>query len=435
MEKYDVIIIGGGPGGITTALTSKKLYPDKKICIIRKEETLLIPCAIPYLFNTIDSIEKNLIPNEMFEKNGIDLIIDEVIDVDTKQKVVKTKSGRFLQYEKLVISTGSRPRKIFPEKSGLFYMPKNKEYIEKMLEWYKKSKRIVVIGGGFIGVEFSTEAVKNGKEVTIIEAQDRILPVFDKEFSEEAEKLLKSMGVKILVNKMVKNIEGEERVEKVVLEDEEIETDMVLVSVGFEPNLELAKKIGLEINRGIVVNEKGETSEKDVYAVGDCIERNAFEGGKRNTMLASLAVKDGRIVARNLFGKTKSQIKDNPSFSTVIGGKVFSITGLTEEELRNKGIKIKTSTVTVFDRHPSSIKDVSEIRLKMIFEEGMLKILGAQIIGGKTASEIINILSLSIEKGLTAEDLFSLSFSSHPLLSPSPVMNPIFKAIDEVIRK
>jgi len=140
--KKEILIIGGGPAGIITATTAKKTYPEKTVAVVRKEETGLVPCGIPYIFGTLNSVDANIMGIKPAEKLGVEFVIDEVTAVDFERKTVLLKSGDSIEYEKLVFATGSRP--VLPpiegkELKGVFTVAKNKEYMEEVFNFAKNS--------------------------------------------------------------------------------------------------------------------------------------------------------------------------------------------------------------------------------------------------------------------------------------------------------
>ncbi|MEO2152560.1 MAG: FAD/NAD(P)-binding oxidoreductase, partial [Thermococcus sp.] len=159
--KYDVVIIGASAGGITTAISAKKFYPDRSVLVIKKEKVGMIPCGIPYIFGTLKSVDDDILPVEKFlEPLGVDILTDEVIDIDPKRKVVRTKSGKEIAWEKLVLATGSKPAKPdFPgvDLEGIYTVPKDYEYLKKLRERVEEAEKIVIVGGGFIALEVGDE--------------------------------------------------------------------------------------------------------------------------------------------------------------------------------------------------------------------------------------------------------------------------------------
>jgi len=184
MKKYDVIIIGGGPAGVTCAISAHNTYPDKSIALIRKEETALIPCGIPYIIHSLNSVDEDILPDKLITATGADLIIDEVIGKEGN--TLKLGSGEELAYDKLVLALGSYP--IMPpikgiEIDGAFVVKKDHNYLGELKEYIKKSTNIVIVGGGYIGVEMADELMKEGKKVTVVEMLDHLLPTtMDHEF-------------------------------------------------------------------------------------------------------------------------------------------------------------------------------------------------------------------------------------------------------------
>jgi len=158
MKSADVLVIGGSAAGPTAGISSRRRYPDKSVVLIRKEEQVLVPCGIPYIFGTVGTPEKNLIPDALLEKNGIELVKGNVVTIDRGQKRVVLESGEEVGYDKLILATGSLPIDLpIPglDKENVFIVKKDVAYLNNMLEVMNRVKDVVIIGGGFIGVEFA----------------------------------------------------------------------------------------------------------------------------------------------------------------------------------------------------------------------------------------------------------------------------------------
>ena len=442
--KYDVVVIGGSAAGLIAAKSAKLSYPDKKVLIIRKEEISLVPCGIPYIFSRLNTIDDDIMGIDPLKKLGIDFLIDEAVRVDIGLKKVFTLKES-VEYEKLVFATGSTP--FVPpiegiESEGVFTIPKDYGYLKGVLKKVKSAKKVVVIGAGFIGVEVSDEIRKDGKEVTLVEALDRVLPLaFDEDIASVVADKLKENGVKIRVSSRVKRfISSEGKVSSVELESgETIETDAVIVSIGYRPNTGLAKEAGLFIgkNGSIWTDEYLRTSEQDVFAAGDCAEHKDFFTRKATKlMLASTATFDARVAGCNLYGlKVIRENKGNISiFSSAINGLAMGAAGVTEATARIEGFEVEVGKFTAIDRHPGTLNDKSIQTVKLVFSKHNGILLGAQVVTGKSAGELINILGLAIQKGMTAVELATLQVGTHPLLTAAPTMYPIIIAAEGVAR-
>ncbi len=443
--NYDVVVIGGSAAGLIAAKSAKLAYPDKKVLIIRREEVSLVPCGIPYIFSRLSSMDDDIMGIDPLKKLGVEFLIDEVIRVDVASKKVFTLKDS-VTYEKLVFATGSTP--FVPpiegiEKSGIFSIPKDYKYLQNVLAAVKKAQKVVVVGAGFIGVEVSDEISASGKEVTLVEAMGRVLPLaFDEDIAAVvAEKLIQN-GVKIKTNSKVKrfNAAAGEKVTSVELENgEKIEADAVIVSIGYRPVTKLAREAGLFIgkNGSIWTDEYLRTSEKDVFAAGDCAEHKDFFTRKATKlMLASTATFDARVAGCNLYGlKVIRENKGNISiFSSAINGLAMGAAGVTEATAKVEGFEVEVGTFKAVDRHPGTLADASPQIVKLVFSKHNGILLGAQIVTGKSAGELINILGLAIQKGMTAVELATLQVGTHPLLTAAPTMYPIIIAAESVAR-
>jgi len=443
MQNTDVLIIGSSAAGLATAISGKNNYPDKKFMVLRKEEKVMVPCGIPYIFGSLENSDQNVLPaGAKFDSLGIHHQIGEVTKVDRENKICTLTDGQQIQYEKLVMATGSTPK--VPtwmeghDLENVFTIPKNKAVLDTISKNLKGLDKVVVIGGGFIGVELSDELNKAGKEVKIVEILPHVLNVaFDKEFAERAENILSDRGVDVRTNSGVKKINGEGgKVASVELESgEKLEADAVILSMGYEPNVQLAKDSGLKITDDgfISVDEYMRTQDESVVAVGDCAEKRHFVTRKRNgVMLASTACAEGRIAGMNLFklSAIKTFSGTISIYSTAIGDYAFGTAGLTEEEARQENFDVVTGTFEGMDKHPGKLPGTHKQIVKLIVARESGIIIGGEALGGVSVGELTNLLGFIIQSRTSVHTLLISQIGTQPLLTGSPAAYPLMKAAE-----
>lgn len=446
MKKTDVLVIGGSATGLVAAMTAKSTYPERDVTVIRKEEKVMIPCGIPYIFHAVSSSDNNILPDAGLVNLGVNIVVDEVLKLDGKSKVCITKGSGDFTFDKLIIGTGSQP--VIPgwlkgtELKNVFTIPKNKVYLDNLHNELNNLNKIVVIGAGFIGVEVSDELNQAGKDVTLIEILPNILgATFDEEFSTEAEKLLAARGVHVITGCGVQEIMGDGKVSQVSLSSGEIlDADAVILSLGYSPNTSLAEDMGLELNQfGFIrADQYRRTSMPDVFAAGDCAEKVDFSTGKLSRiMLASTACTEARTAGLNLYElNTYSTFKGTVGiYSTCIGDTSFGVAGLIESVAAREGFRLVTGTFTGVDRHPGKIADSHQETVKLIVSRQSGVIFGGEVMGGKCAGELVNVIGLAIQSHMTVHDLLMMQIGTQPLLTASPAGFPLIKAAEAAARQ
>jgi NADPH-dependent 2,4-dienoyl-CoA reductase/sulfur reductase-like enzyme len=445
--KTDVLVIGSSAAGLVAATTSKRVYPDKSVTVITKQPKTLIPCGIPYIFGTVHSSDKDILPAEKaFEANGINVVHDEVFSIDCKAKSVQTKNEGAFEYDKLVLGTGSLP--YHPDwlpgsnLKNVFTVPKDKVYLDEMQQDLSGCKKVIAIGAGFIGVELSDELKKDGKDVTLIEKLPHILGLaFDEDISMRAEELLISRGVNIITGTGVTEILGTEKVEGVKLENGEIvDADAVILAMGYRPNVELAKQCNIPLNKDgfIIVDEYMRTETPDIFAVGDCAEKRDFVTRKTSKiMLASTACAEARIAGMNLFklSAIKTFSGTISIFATAVGNTGFGVAGLTESVARAEGFDIVTGQFEGIDRHPGTLEDTHKQYVKLIIGKESGVILGGEVAGGLSIGELTNTIGIMIQNRMSVNSLLTAQIGTHPLLTASPAGYPLIKAAENAATK
>ncbi|MGC9307932.1 MAG: FAD-dependent oxidoreductase [Thermoplasmatota archaeon] len=446
MKKTDVLIIGGSAAGIVTAVTGKNCYPEKSFMVVRKEKQVVVPCGIPYIFGSLDGSDKNVIPDSTLTSNGVEIKIDEIVSVDPTEKTCTAQDGTVIGYDKLVFATGSQVK--VPQwlegadKEHVFTVPKNKAYLDDFLAKMESFDNIVIVGGGFIGVEVSDEIQKRGKTVTLIEILPHILlTAFDEKIACRAEQALQSRGVQVKTNVGVKKITGDTKATGVLLDNgEHLEADAVILSMGYAPNTQLAEQAGLTINdKGFIkVDEYMRTANHDILAVGDCAEKRDFVTRKLDTvMLASTACAEARIAGMNLFklSAVKTFNGTIAIFSTALGDTGFGVAGVTEKKAREENFDIVTGAFEGVDKHPGSLPDVHKQFIKLIVARESGLILGGGVVGGLSTGELTNIIGFAIQNRMTVNSLLTAQIGTHPLVTAPPTAYPLIKAAEAAVKK
>ncbi len=446
MHKKDIIVIGGSAAGLVAALTSKLTYPNKTVALFRKEEKVMIPCGIPYIFGSLNSSDENILPDGGLIQAGVEIIINTIDLIDYENHKVVTANGETYEYEKVIVATGSTPWvPSFIEGTDLenvFTIPKNKIYLDKLVKATAPMKKIAVIGAGFIGVEVSDEIVKRGKEVFLIESRENILAgTFDEEACQIAEETLTSNGVKIMTSSNVSKLDGDKVVNKVIFKDgTSLEVDAVILSIGYKPNIELAKKSGISVNNqgAIKVDSFMRTHQKDVFACGDCAQKRDFITGKIiPIMLASTACAEARVTAMNLYELNTIRMFNGTIgiYSTVIGKTAFGVAGITEKTAKAEGFGVLTGSFKGMDRHPGKLNGGQSQFVKIIANKNTGLIMGGEVIGGNSIGELTNVLGFIIQNKMTVSDVMVAQIGTQPMITASPAAYPLVKAVEVVYRK
>ena len=443
MQQTDVLIIGSSAAGLATAVSGKNNYPEKDFTVIRKEQKVMVPCGIPYIFGSLENSDQNVLPaDSKYDALGIHYEIGEIEEIDRENKVCTLIDGSRIGYQKLVMATGSTPK--IPgwlegtELEHVYTIPKNKEILDQIKRNLADLNKVIVIGGGFIGVEFGDELNKSGKEVTIVEKLPHILNLaFDKEFAQKAETILTDRGVRVKNGIGAKAIKGADgKVSGVELEDGTVlEADAVILSMGYEPNVQLAKDAGLKINDNgfISVDEYMRTNDEDIIAVGDCAEKRHFITRKQSgVVLASTAGAEGRIAGMNLFrlSAIKTFSGTIAIYSTAIGDYAFGTAGITEEDARAEGFDVVTGSFEGMDKHPGKLPGMHKQTVKLIIAKESGIIVGGEAVGGVSVGELTNLLGFIIQSRTSIHTLMISQIGTQPLLTASPAAYPLMKAAE-----
>jgi NADH oxidase (H2O2-forming) len=439
--KQSVVVVGGSAGGIQAAICTQKHHGTDDVLVIRQESKAMVPCGIPYIYGTLGAVEKNVMPDKLL--GAAKLKVAEVASINRKASTVGLKDGEEIGYEKLVLATGSNPvQPPIPgiDKKNVYLVRKDPEYLHQISEAMDAAKHIVVIGGGFIGVEFADECRKRGHDVTIVELLDHCLQlVCPEELCVIAEDVLKANGVKVATGNAVKSIGGNGQAEYVTLNDgQQIKCDMVIVGIGVTPNIKLAAEAGLEIGptRSIKVDEFQRTSDPNIFAVGDCAEKYSFYTGEPVPIrLASVATREGKIAAANLYSPRWRNIGTIGVFSTVVGDMAIAMAGLTDAQAAKNGYDVVVGEAEAASKHPGTMPDARPMKVRLNFDRRSGKLLGGCACCTMGVGEVGNLIAAGIVNQMSIEQVALFPMGTHPWLTASPLAYQLTDAASNALHK
>lgn len=423
-----IIIVGGVAGGMSAATRLRRLMENAEIIVFEKGPYVSFAnCGLPYYISGEIAEHDSLLlqtPESLKKRFNLDVRpFHEVISIDAEQQTVtvKTPTAELIEsYDKLILSPGAKP--IIPNLSGIeeaenLFTLRNVPDLDKIMTKLDqiKSGHAIVIGAGFIGLEMAENLALKGLKVTLVEQAPHVLPTFDLEMARFVEAELTSKGVEVITGQSVTAFYEHGQV--VELSNGQIlSSDVTILSVGVAPDSQLAKNAGIELGLrgGILVDKNYQTSQKNIYAVGDAIVvKQEITGQDALISLASPANRQGRQVADVIAGLAR---KNKGSIGTAIV-KVFDLaaasTGLSERAVQSLGYKHAVVHTTGKD-HAGYYPGATDIVLKLIFSPTDGKIFGAQAVGQKGVDKRIDVLATAIKAGLTIFDLPELELTYAP---------------------
>lgn len=429
-----VLIVGGVAGGASAAARLRRLDEQAEIIIFERGEHISYAnCGLPYYVGRVISDRKKLLvqtPQVMRDRFNIDVRVNsEVIEIrtDRKEVVVRERSGRTYSesYDFLILSPGASP--VLPpipgiEAENVFAVRSipDVDAIKGFIE-ERKITGAAVVGGGFIGLEMAENLHRLGIQTFLIEMANQVLPPLDYEMAVFLHHHLRDKGINLILNDGVGSFgQKEGLVEKVVLQSgREIPVELVIMAVGVRPEVELARRAGLAVGEqgGILVNERLQTSDPHIFAIGDAIEFKDFVTGRQTVIpLAGPANKQGRIVADIIAGRETAYGGTQGTAIVKVFDLVAAATGANEKILKNLGIPYEVS-YTHPGSHAGYYPGSVTMHIKLLFDPAGGKILGAQIVGREGVDKRIDVLAAAIRRGDTVFDLQELELAYAPPFS------------------
>jgi NADPH-dependent 2,4-dienoyl-CoA reductase/sulfur reductase-like enzyme/rhodanese-related sulfurtransferase len=437
MNPYRLVIIGGVAGGASAAARARRLSEEAEIIVLeRGPHVSFANCGLPYFVGGEIVNEEDLLvqtPKSLHSRFNLDVRVNsEVVSIDREAKVVNVRElandrEYTLPYDALVISTGAAP--LTPpipgiEREGHFTV-RNVPDVVRIKSWLSESEgtRALVVGGGYIGLEMAEQLVRHGGvSVSLVEALPQVMAPLDPEMAAWLHLELKQHGVELCTGSAVAAFEAPSDAESarasiVVLKDgRRLPADVVILGMGVKPESALAKAAGLEIGErgGIRVNERMQTSDSAIYAVGDVVEvRDVITGAWSLIPLAGPANRQGRIAADNIMGRSASYHGTQGTAVLRLFGLTAGCTGANEKALRAAGIACE-----VLHLHPAShagyYPGAEPIALKVLFAPDTGKLLGAQAVGRDGVDKRLDVFATALKAGMNMNDLAELELAYAP---------------------
>ncbi|MGL4740587.1 MAG: FAD-dependent oxidoreductase [Sarcina sp.] len=426
-----VLVVGCTHAGTAAINNIMALHPECEVTVYERNDNIsFLSCGIALHVADVVKDPKGLFyssPEALKAMNVNTKMKHEVvkIDIDAKKATIKNlENGESFEdsYDKLVLTPGSWP--IVPRIEGIdsenILLSKNYNHSQVIIAKAKEAnvKNVVVIGAGYIGVELAEAFEILGKNVTLVDAEERIMSKYlDAEFTAQAEKAFRDHGINVVTGEMVQKFESVNgKVSKVVTNKGSYDADLVVLCIGFKPSTDLVKgQLDMLPNGAIIIDEYMRTSKEDVFAAGDCcVVRYNPAGDERYIPLATNAVRMGSLVARNLIKPTLKYMGTQGTSGIKIYQHNIASTGMTEN-IAKATTKFNVATVEHKDNfRPEFMPTNAEALIKLVYDADTRRILGGQIISDYDLTEMMNTLSVVIQNKMTIEELAMTDFFFQP---------------------
>jgi len=425
-----IIIVGGVAGGASAAARLRRLDEAAEIIMFERGEFISFAnCGLPYYIGGEIREKANLTlqtPRSFNARFRVDVrTLHDVSAINREEKTVtvqdlKTGDSYTESYDQLILSPGAAP--LVPNIEGIrgnkIFTLRNIPDTYKIRDFIDNEHpgSAVVVGGGYIGVEMAENLKNAGLDVAIVEMTNQVIAPIDYDMACDVHRHIEQKGVKLFLGDEVKSIRDNDGHLGVVLNNSEIEADMLIMAVGVRPESGLAKEAGLALNErgGIVVNERMQSSDKDIYAVGDAVEVIDFVSGQKTVIpLAGPANKQGRVAADNICGIASTYNGTQGSAILKVFDMTVAATGINEKTAKRLGLDYDKS-FTYSASHASYFPGAMNMSIKTIFDKKTGRILGAQIAGFEGVDKRCDVLATAIRAGMTAYDLTRLELCYAP---------------------
>ena len=439
-----VCIVGAGDGGAIAANETRRLDDGAQIDVFSQRSGLgCPPCPMPMVISgtiaTWDELIRGFRQLPFWEKRNINIRLNtEVTDIVRQEKCI-IAGGKRYNYDKLILALGATPTiPSFPGLDGKNEFTLSTDMADGVALWNIVGGycEAAIIGGGFVGLEIA-QALKarDYSKVYVLEVKQSILPVhLDEDIAEKLNTVIEQNGVELILTAKIENIESKGERKRVILSDRELEVDFVFFATGTEPNVELARQAGLQLGEtgAIAVNQYLQTSDPDIYAVGDCMENwDVIVGFKRRHQLSTNSIRTGYLAGRNVvLGNCLAYEGTAMPFVTKIFGHQIGAVGFTEREARDRGLDVVSVTVDTprlrekFNGRPAHYKLIADGKTKTL--------IGAQIVSEEIVSGTVDKLAVAIASKMPIIKLVQIDSCYSPHVQEDQLAVPLHRLIDKL---
>lgn len=439
-----VCIVGAGDGGAIAANETRRLDDGAQIDVFSQRSGLgCPPCPMPMVISgtiaTWDELIRGFRQLPFWEKRNINIRLNtEVTDIVRQEKCI-IAGGKRYNYDKLILALGTTPTiPSFPGLDGKNEFTLSTDMADGVALWNIVGGycEAAIIGGGFVGLEIA-QALKarDYSKVYVLEVKQSILPVhLDEDIAEKLNTVIEQNGVELILTAKIENIESKGERKRVILSNRELEVDFVFFATGTEPNVELARQAGLQLGEtgAIAVNQYLQTSDPDIYAVGDCMENwDVIVGFKRRHQLSTNSIRTGYLAGRNVvLGNCLAYEGTAMPFVTKIFGHQIGAVGFTEREARDRGLDVVSVTVDTprlrekFNGRPAHYKLIADGKTKTL--------IGAQIVSEEIVSGTVDKLAVAIASKMPIIKLVQIDSCYSPHVQEDQLAVPLHRLIDKL---
>jgi len=438
-----VCIVGAGDGGAIAANETRRLDAGAQIDVFSKRSDLgCPPCPMPMVISgtiaTWDELIRGFRQIPFWEKRNINIHLNtEVTDIIRQEKCIIAGGERY-NYDKLILALGATPTvPSFPGLDGKNEFTLSTDMADgvalwNIVGWYNEA---AIIGGGFVGLEIAQALKLRGYTKVYVLVRRGILRAYlDEEIVEKLEDVIEQNGAELILPAKIKSVESKGERKLVRLADRELEADFVFFATGAEPNVELAREAGLQIGEtgAIAVNQYLQTNDRDIYAVGDCMENwDVITGAKRRHQLSTNSIRTGYLAGRNVvLGNCLAYEGTAIPFVSKIFGHQIGAVGFTEREARERGLDVVSVTVDTprlrerFNGHPAHYKLIADTKTKTL--------VGAQIVSEEIVSGTVDKLAVAIASKMPIIKLVQIDSCYSPHVQEDQLAVPLHRLIDKL---